>query len=103
MTFRVGQEVVCITDSWVLANLKLVVPKAKSTYVIRDTILRPWSPVSRGLRLIGINNATFEFVDGIYEPYFDAQFFRPLDKRATDITFAHEILRKASRKDRVWA
>ncbi|MDB5603538.1 MAG: hypothetical protein JWP25_438 [Bradyrhizobium sp.] len=101
--FRVGQEVECITDAWQPGRLKLTMPKARCVYTIRGMTLRPWSDVQRGLWLIGIDNKVSHFIDGTYEPYFDAQYFRPIVERKTDITFAHEILRKASRKDRVRA
>ena len=101
MMFRIEQKVVCITDAWNPGTLSLVMPRARRIYVVRDITLRPWSDIPHGLQLVGINNAVANFTDGTYEPYFDAEFFRPVVERSTDITFAHEILRTASRKDRV--
>lgn len=97
MTFRVGQKVVCIsTESSPYESLLGTIEPSKgdigtvtNVYVARlgAIVIELLEWPQPGGKLDGM----------IYEPGWLAEDFRPL----TDISFAHEILRKVTRKNRV--
>jgi hypothetical protein len=87
MTFRVGQVVECINASVGFGSGKPVPLKLHAKYTVAD-IERQY------ICIVGL---------GIM--WLAAARFRPIVERKseTDISFAHEILRKASRKETVRA
>jgi hypothetical protein len=102
MTFHVGQKVVCIKrGSWANefgAAGDEVFPSFGEVYTIRRIEDGRW------LLLVEIVNRLREYGDGeLGEARFCASRFRPVVERKTDIGFAHEILRKVSRKHPVRA
>jgi hypothetical protein len=54
-------------------------------------------PPGLSLRFDEIRNPNLRYLEGPIECSFAAIWFRPLVDKTTDIGFAHEILRKASR------
>lgn len=104
MTFRVGQKVVCVKGS----PGDVAIRGAAGSRPVRGEIvtintINYWPQKNRTLltfvehdnsRLINVYDCS-----GI-EPGFDAECFRPVVERKTDISFAHEILRKASKPAR---
>lgn len=98
MTFRVGQKIVCINDDgfndhrWCFNY-----PVKGEVYTVRELVTGPRGVPS--IRLIEIKNRVGFSDDGSMrgEPCFTMRRFRPVVKKKTDIGFAHEILRKASR------
>lgn len=104
MNFQVGQQVVCVDDSGLVRNAgHFTYPIRGRIYTIRELLAhvdgRPC------VRLVEIMNpvGAHEDVDIYCEPYFDCLRFRPLVTRSTDISFAHEILRRASAEAEVEA
>lgn len=89
MTYRVGQKVVCI--------------KAQD-YAGRDFVARKGgvytisSIIECGL---GYIDFLFEEISNPYGVGWCSENFRPAVDRMTDIGFAHEILRKASKRERL--
>jgi hypothetical protein len=94
MTFRVGQKVVCIKGP--RRHRDLTQPKIGEVYTIR--LIYPSSFTGEPGFLLE------EIVNGLHpngrEYGFYADRFRPVIERKTDISFAHEILRKASKPAR---
>lgn len=84
--FRVGQRVECIDDSswqtWNTIELGRV-------YTIRAVVQH------QGRTSLHLD----EVISVMGAPYYGYRF-RPVVERNTDISFAHEILRKASQKER---
>lgn len=97
MTFRVGQKVVCILRH---PNPfpDAIYPDLGPVYTIRE--INEWS-YGTLVMLNEIDNSHLVGKLGRLEPGFIASAFRPIVERKADIGFAHEILRKVSRKDRV--
>lgn len=90
--FRVGQKVVCIDSP--TSDVRppwREFPRKGAVYTVRGD--RPHFEPSILLEEI-ISDVGW---DG-YEAGFAARRFRPIVERKTDIGFAHEILRKVSRK-----
>lgn len=94
MTFRVGMEVECIDDS-----VRNVDPRSYPgghyapnwpvkgcTYTIRDI-------GKFGLLLHEIVNPARDFLEEYGEAHFDPRRFRPIIKRATDISIFTQMLR----------
>ena len=107
MTFRVGQKVVCIdgdfSSYWsVVKHL----PEKGRVYTVRaltECTFGPFKDVPCIL-LQEIRNPVQLWSNGrVFECPFTAKRFRPVVERKTDISFAHEILRKVSRNNRVRA
>lgn len=104
MSFRIGQKVVCVGtngtprvdwDAWV-AYYKIVRPDRGSIYTVRD--IRIGSEGRQFIRLVEIVNPHAKFCDAPdQEPWWWAEAFRPVVDRKTDISFAVEILKKATR------
>lgn len=96
MTFRVGQNVVCIKASTISGWGGKQDAEVGRVYTIRccyiDEIGTP------GLLLEEIKNPVKWSV--ALEFGFVASRFRPVVDRKTDISFAHEILRKATKPAR---
>lgn len=96
MSFRVGEKVVCV-NAWLPFSAKVFRAIFRVPWLLREgeiyTIMR--MNVVNGDRCV-------ELVEVKNSKYLDYCFlssrFRPLVERATDIGFAHEILRKATRK-----
>ena len=91
--FKIGQKVVCIVDYSNEELEHLIFPKKGQVYTIReigDNGTGPW------LRAVEITNPpTFwSNIDGPAEMGFVTSAFRPI----TDISFAHEILRKINKR-----
>ena len=86
MTFRVGQNVVCIDDSagLVSGEMTLVKGRVYKVYAVY--------PDAKPLPEIVVD-------DGSWRGWLSRRF-RPVVERKTDISFAHEILRKASKPAR---
>lgn len=95
MTFRVGQQVVCIKrDRWHELLCGETGPVFNGVYRIRGM---DSSPPCLSLHFDEIRNPALRYREGPVECSFVALWFRPLVDKTTDIGFAHEILRKASR------
>lgn len=88
MNFRVGQKVVCISDDWFCQH-PIVFPIKGRIYTVRGKNLEPHNAVSPvGLYLVEIVNTVF----GARENAFDAEGFRPLVEKKTDISiFTHML------------
>lgn len=86
MTFRVGQQVVCVDDS-LPAN-----PWHRDHMIVKGQIYTVMALA--GPHCIDIDGS---------ERAWQNRRFRPLIERKTDIGFAREILRKASKKKPVRA
>jgi hypothetical protein len=100
MTFRVGQKVVCINGYDDLAKrYGCRGPVKGNVYTIREFDDRGSEPA---LRLVEITNPLkmHRNISEPIEPAFAVAAFRPVVERKTDIGFAHEILRKASKPAR---
>jgi hypothetical protein len=96
MTFRVGQKVVCVDDrhsgEWSAQWVKI-----GSVYTVAAVGVEPHLPTAH---LRGIEYITIRLV-GVMKPgSFASVRFRPIVERRTDISFAHEILRKATKPAR---
>lgn len=97
MTFHVGQKVVCIKAgspgseaAWTSVGARYV--RLNGIYTIRA--INVWGDGAK-LRFVELDNRHLEGVYSEIEPGFRATHFRPIVDRKTDISFAHEILRKA--------
>lgn len=114
MTFRVGQKVVCIKDypdeharfSNIGARQRSRLIHEGSIYTIREIDTR--SITIHGVACLRFEGITGRMRDTCVGPWesgasFPASHFRPIVERKTDISFAHEILRKVTSKDRVRA
>lgn len=91
--FRSGQKVQCIRDGVSRFSGQPTVVRRGAVYTVkRCWINSTWNhPV-----------VTLEEVDPPAPSFsFDAERFRPLIERKTDIGFAYEILRKVTKQDRV--
>ena len=94
MTFRVGQKVVCISSRLVAIDADDDRPDVKIgfIYTVRQ--------VREGFRKeLGSSILVEEIISPMGERSelgFYAARFRPIVERKTDISFAHEILRKTS-------
>lgn len=98
MTFRVGQKVVCVRDDWVnRGKYGLLVPDKGNVYTIRGF---QYHGEFIGLFFFEIKNEIGNWEGCIVEPSFGIRYFRPVDEKKTDISFAHEILRKATKKEK---
>jgi len=99
MTFHVGQKVVCVKRQIASGYGDEAEPAVGLTYTIRA--IRDFADGIAGLQLQEIKNPVRLYSDGrrLYsdECSFDARRFRPIADKKSDIAFAHEILRKASR------
>lgn len=102
MTFRVGQKVVCVDDKPFHENRGVPEIKSGVVYTIRWVGEAPYAPdrifgpVVRLQEVMRGPNGHPEWND--YP--FSARRFRPIVERKTDISFAHEILRKATKPAR---
>jgi hypothetical protein len=108
MSFHVGQKVVCVD-----ANFK----SRGALYLDGDGDLKRSSGNTGGLRVgevytvakirVGEMENTLFLVEvgarGPKDTGYRFSRFRPIQERKTDISFAHEILRKVSRNGRVRA
>lgn len=92
--FVVGQRVCCVDDS--RHPHCSAMPVQGRAYTIRA--LPRTSRGMVGIYLEEITNPIYPYADGDFEPAFRSNRFRPLVTKQTDISFAHEILRKTSRK-----
>lgn len=98
MAFRIGQRVVCIrgTGARVPYGDKVVIcPEKGTTYTVRG--IQP-NPFTGGLQCLLLEEIHNPLHSSGLEFDFTADRFRPIVERKTDIGFAHEILRKVSRK-----
>jgi hypothetical protein len=102
MTFRVGQKVVKIPGTGKAGghpDLPSLVNGA--VYTIRDIDWRAahihGTPT---IRVEEVTGPVIETTVGPFEPGYSPKVFRPVVERKTDISFAHEILRKASKPAR---
>ena len=106
MAFRVGQKVVCVSGAAGDVGYKEAGPYSKPTRggVYTIATINYW-PARTILTLVECDNSHLinKFDRSGLEPGFNAKCFRPIVERKTDISFAHEILRKVSRADRVRA
>lgn len=87
MSFYTGQKVICIND---IGNIHL---KKGMTYTITGFERVDNLPDGEGIFLA----ETKHYTDCPFLQYR----FRPLNERKTNISFAHDILRKASKKAKV--
>jgi hypothetical protein len=96
MMFRPGQKVVCVgTANPSHINYGEAVPEKGKVYTVRDIALRD----GPALRLIEIVNPAHLYLEAFEDCWFDQAGFRPAVDRKTDISFAHEILREASKRE----
>ncbi len=98
MSFHVGQKVVCVKpgynpETWAGINNCVV----GAVYTVRAVIDDEWGAA---LLVEEIVNPIWR---GLTECGFYRDRFRPIQERKIDIGFAHEILRKVTRKNRVSA
>lgn len=93
MTFRVGQKVICVDDEQPRIRIRPVV--RGGVYTIRDIGEEPLYPGQYWVLLEEIRNTAR---DALGELAYRTSRFRPIVERNTDISFAHEILKKASKK-----
>ena len=105
MTFRVGQKVVCVRNAPQGQELKYSTGlqsnkiKIGSTYTIRDIDLRAVHLHGVAtVRLDEVVNETYMSSVGEWETGYPETCFRPIFDKQTDISFAHEILHRVSRK-----
>lgn len=89
--FHVGQKVVCVDDTGDRVGRTETFPVKGVVYTIRAC-------GQYGVHLEEIINQPQQYIQDYGEVFFKARRFRPLIERKTDIGFAHEILRKATRK-----
>lgn len=91
--FRVGQKVVCWNADWPKANYygEEILPQKDEVYTIRELLEIAGRKL---LRVNEIRNPAMDYNFGEYECAFHITRFRPIVERETDISFAHEILRK---------
>jgi hypothetical protein len=96
--FRVGQKVICVDASGWIRGLRWIYPVQGEAYTVRN--IEPNAHGKICIRLEEIINPVGMARDGsmFCEALFFASRFRPLVERKTDIGFAHEILRKVSKK-----
>lgn len=84
-----GVQCVCINDQWVyLGNSDIPLPP-------RVPVLREKLTVSVVSQYADIIVVQFEEIDGQDDSWFDADHFRPLVKRATDISIFTDMLTPA--------
>lgn len=97
MIFRVGQKVACIKAASLAPYIGTHDTVKGRVYTVRDVYACPAAgkPALRFDEHINPIHPTY----GVECGYF-AERFRPLVERKTDISFAHEILRKASKRVR---
>lgn len=91
MAFRIGQKVEYIGGLRIHGNeVGMPIPHMRTPYTVANVYeLDGWS-------MIELVELPYPGSD-IYYPGFNARGFRPIVENKTDIGFAHEILRKASR------
>lgn len=105
MTFRVGQKVVCVDDGikpdWPAylrnAEWRGDAPVVGQVYTIIRIIASNDGDV---LHLAEIRRSDTARLEWGYDVGYGAWRFRPIVERKTDISFAHEILRKATKPAR---
>lgn len=101
MAFYRGQKVVCVNDvyrhhSWHLVRNR---PVQGAVYIIREIASGWFDDGEDGLRLEEVKNEPRRWHGGdVSEVAFALFRFRPVVERKTDIGFAHEILRKVTRR-----
>lgn len=93
MTFRVGQEIVCVDVSPAGAHFTGLAPRLVKGQVYTVAAVGLTHPMDPDLL-----PCIRVFEDVGHDSPIWAHRFRPIVERKTDISFAHEILRKASRK-----
>lgn len=93
MTFRVGQRIVCI-HAFTTCTYDEIAPTVGNIYTVRDIRASFSFEGEAVIRLVEIRNAPQLYQRGLTECWWGAVGFRPLIERTTDISFAHEILRK---------
>jgi hypothetical protein len=100
-TAKVGDKVVCVRD-----DIDGGYPNREKrplegiVYTIREICEGYPSDIDgRGIaiRLVEIVNPKIRYTEGLHEPAWSAHRFRPVTPRKTDISFAHDILRKATK------
>ena len=93
---KVGDKVQCILDVDLIEDSAEsdTLPVKGEIYTIRDI-----EAADDGiyLRFVEIVNAPGFYFEGYGECSFHTEGFRPVEPRKTDISFAHEILRKATK------
>ena len=108
MMFRVGQKVVCVHDGSLedcrrrSDLVRNYIEKGK-VYTIRWIGEFGYVPDREFGPAVRLTEVVRPNLSGWEDYPFRACRFRPLAERKTDISFAHEILRKVTRKDRVRA
>jgi hypothetical protein len=100
MTFRVGQKVVKVPGTGGSVGHKALPNLTNgSVYTIREIDWRA-AHLHGGIPTILIEEVAapiMETIIGRFEPGYSPKVFRPAVERKTDISFAHEILRKATK------
>lgn len=105
MTFRVGQKVVCVDDRPTDAAGGKELERGK-IYTVRWCGVWGWPGVYKDevcVRIEEVLRGADEWNPSCVDMPFGCHRFRPIVERKSDIGFAHEILRKVTRKDRVSA
>lgn len=100
MNFRIGQKVVCVDDANFAVDKDPLGKRALPNRPIKGCVYTVRGFVDHdAIYLEEIRNPkNVKWGDGIGEGAFYAKRFRPIVERKTDISFAVEILRKATRK-----
>jgi hypothetical protein len=97
MAFYRGQKVTMKRNGvWQKGpNVTLICPEFGAVYTVREIITDDY-----GIWLLfyELKNPPVDGEEGMREPAFGAKHFRPLVERKTDIGFAHEILRRATKR-----
>ena len=106
--FRVGQKVVCVNAGVVGSTPGDMAPWEPSEEVFEGrvyTVAGSFANPDTGepmVRLYEVRRCISAIRSWGHDGYYAIRF-RPVTERKTDISFAHEILRKVSRNDRVRA
>lgn len=96
MTFHVGQKVVCVdANSPSFQNFN----HSKNLLINREIYTIEWVGTDLPTGICMVQLCELPTKNQFDSPiYYQAKRFRPLVERKTDISFAHEILRKASKR-----
>jgi hypothetical protein len=98
MSYRVGQQVVCVAEEWEPAfPAGYCWPLYRCVYTIRDIRCTPWEKTAVGFLLEEIHNPAFVKNGQLQESHFDAIGFRPVQK--TDISALRALLKTRDEKE----
>lgn len=98
MTFRIGQKVIAVYDGNSITPCVQKRLTVGAIYTIRDVDSRLLA--IHGQPTVRVDEVINVIENGWWEPGYQLKVFRPVVDKQTDISFAHEILRKATKKER---